>query len=323
MEINVELFGIAFSGLAILCVSVLCMFVFAGVYFDRHGSYWPVKWVSLAALFGYIWFIAGLPYDFATITGVLFSPAFWKPVGYFLLFGLGYSVVEFLLGNYRIARKVGAMWQSFIGSNVSATAPGETSSSYIKFSELVSKRHRDTVAAYDAKIAEALHLMQQLDANKVEKVETAWSSDISYQRGGGKGHPKMAELSPALLALLLELKVSPDRLVRLGDKAYSDNLADTIKEHLERFVNSIRFYTDYIDFTVLTDRDPPTLEPKINRLRLSQSIFAWIILWPFYAVNLVLGDLLARVGDMLADLFAKFGGRFVKAAFSGIFEIKT
>ena len=62
------------------------------------------------------------------------------------------------------------------------------------------------------------------------------------------------------------------------------------------------------------------IEPKIDRLDLSQYIGAWVVFWPFYLVSLILGDLLSELFQSIADFIAERCGRFVRNAFSGVFK---
>lgn len=62
------------------------------------------------------------------------------------------------------------------------------------------------------------------------------------------------------------------------------------------------------------------VEPKINRQQLAESIGVWTLFWPFYAISLVLGDLLTEVFRVIADVLAKLSGRLVRAAFKDVFK---
>ena len=60
--------------------------------------------------------------------------------------------------------------------------------------------------------------------------------------------------------------------------------------------------------------------PRVNRPELAGSVGCWMIFWPFYAVSLIIGDLLYEVARIVADIIAKMSGRFVKMAFKGTFN---
>lgn len=63
------------------------------------------------------------------------------------------------------------------------------------------------------------------------------------------------------------------------------------------------------------------IAPAINRSELSQAIGCWTLLWPGYAVSLVLGDLLREITRKLADGLAFLSGRFVKRTFANTFKV--
>ena len=60
--------------------------------------------------------------------------------------------------------------------------------------------------------------------------------------------------------------------------------------------------------------------PEIDRGELAQSVACWTIFWPFYAVSLIIGDLVYEAARIVADIMAKISGRFVKMAFRGAFK---
>lgn len=62
------------------------------------------------------------------------------------------------------------------------------------------------------------------------------------------------------------------------------------------------------------------IEPKINRQQLAESIGVWTMFWPFYAISLIVGDLLTEVFRVLADMLVGLSGRFVRAAFKDVFK---
>lgn len=60
--------------------------------------------------------------------------------------------------------------------------------------------------------------------------------------------------------------------------------------------------------------------PKVNRIELAESIGCWMIFWPFYAVSLIIGDLVFEIARAVADVIAKLSGRFVRMAFKNVFK---
>lgn len=62
------------------------------------------------------------------------------------------------------------------------------------------------------------------------------------------------------------------------------------------------------------------ITPKINRTELAEHIGCWILFWPFYAVSLIIGDLVMEIARVIADIFAKISGRFVRMSFANVFK---
>jgi hypothetical protein len=299
-----------FNGLAMLCLVVISLFIFAGIWLDRRGTWWAWKWAGTAALFAYVYYISNLPYNFDAVLGVLTSAAFWKPVGTFIGVGLLYTVVEFLAGNYRMARKIAALWQSFLSSRLSLRLPGQQhSSTDLSFLQFADPSYAAKAAAVDADLATTKSLIAKLGKQVY----------VPLAELGGEN----AQASEELAGLITKYGWNYSYVGRLDEGHYVGDYNDQLKERLGDFVGSVRFYADYIDLNIVTSSAPPTLEPSVNKLRLGKSICAWALLWPFYAIHLLLGDLLQHVADALASLFAKFGSRFVKLAFAGVFDMKT
>lgn len=62
------------------------------------------------------------------------------------------------------------------------------------------------------------------------------------------------------------------------------------------------------------------LQPHVDRTHLAEHIGVWILFWPFYAVSLIIGDLVLEIARVLADVFAKISGRFVRMSFANVFK---
>lgn len=66
--------------------------------------------------------------------------------------------------------------------------------------------------------------------------------------------------------------------------------------------------------------DKDLIVPKVDRKELAEAIGCWAIFWPFYAVSLIIGDLLMEVWRTFADFMVYMSGRFVRMAFSDVFK---
>lgn len=89
------------------------------------------------------------------------------------------------------------------------------------------------------------------------------------------------------------------------------------------FVASTQRYSNHvIGVAVNPDAKGPDelIVPKVDRTRLAEFVGVWMIFWPFYAVSLIVGDLLAEVARIVADVFAKISGRFVRMSFANVFK---
>ena len=84
------------------------------------------------------------------------------------------------------------------------------------------------------------------------------------------------------------------------------------------FVGRYSFRNRIIEIKVASDK--VSVEPKVNKVELSEHITAWTFLWPAYAVSLILGDLVVEIFNALADLLVKISGQFVKISFANVFK---
>jgi hypothetical protein len=66
--------------------------------------------------------------------------------------------------------------------------------------------------------------------------------------------------------------------------------------------------------------DKDLIIPKVDRKELAEGIGCWAIFWPFYAVSLIIGDLLMEVWRTFANAIVYFSGRFVRMVFSDVFK---
>jgi len=76
------------------------------------------------------------------------------------------------------------------------------------------------------------------------------------------------------------------------------------------------FYIKNLDF--INEFTKPVIET--NRAALAGWIWTWTVLWPFYAVSLILGDMLKMVFDIIADVFVKFSKYITSYMFKDVFK---
>lgn len=60
--------------------------------------------------------------------------------------------------------------------------------------------------------------------------------------------------------------------------------------------------------------------PRVSRAKLASFIGAWTFFWPFYAISLIIGDLVFEICRIVADVLTNISGRFVRAMFKDVFN---
>lgn len=63
--------------------------------------------------------------------------------------------------------------------------------------------------------------------------------------------------------------------------------------------------------------------PAINKAALAEHIGAWTFLWPFYAMNLVFGNLFIELFRVFGDCIAKLFDKYVRRSFANVFANKN
>lgn len=277
-----------FFGLALLELLFLAVFfvlLIVGVTFDRRGKE-DVKWwvfgIGLMVLAIWQWsnwtFIgdATVPavmngatvVSEATTRVVLWdairSWSFWSPIGYYLLAGLLYSILEFWLDIRRSARFYKAEWQKHL-------------------------------AGYDE-----IPVLDELGNQ---------TPNPDYDK-----NDRFANQSK----MLTRRRPNSEVYEEVKAKGATSGLFNTALKLTSEFVSRYSFRNRIIEIKIGTDKI--SVEPKVNKVELSEHITAWTFLWPAYAVSLILGDLLVEVFNFIADVLAKISGQFVKISFANVFK---
>lgn len=244
---SLSVFGI--FDLVLLILVLGCMSF--GIFLDRRGQ-WGTKWwmlfictLVLGALYYSHWSVAGI---WAAVT----SWEFWKPACYFLIIGVVYSQLEFVINIGRTRRWISGAWQNWLATEVAVKQAGNTG-----MPELV---------AWKKLLAEA------------------------HERGGAFAHFQIVANG------IREFVQSPGRFASIGKPT-----------------------GDVIVRLKVAD-DKLSIDPSIDRAVMSQCLFAWTVLWPLYAINLLFGDLLVELFSGWARLLARMFDGFVKAAFNDVFK---
>jgi len=253
-------------------------------YYNESPKWWILFGGIAAAT---VWFWGET--DFSSIWSAVSSWSFWKPFGIYLIAGLAYSVLEFILSVRKMASLHSKNWNDFIstihreyffidGDNAGAKA----GASYVK------------------KASDGKFYVGSIDLDPVE----------------GRKHVKH-EVREEVICFRDVMK-----------RAQGPNATDEEKEAAALLVRNYSSRDEYRlsdlkkDFLQI-ELNPETMvvEPTVNRSRLASFIGAWTFLWPAYAVSLLLGDFLVEVFRVIGDVFSKLGGRFVRFTFADVFKV--
>lgn len=71
---------------------------------------------------------------------------------------------------------------------------------------------------------------------------------------------------------------------------------------------------------MVSDIDKQTPAPYINKSKLSGFISAWTILWPFYLIVMVLGDVIANIFSWITDIINALSFKMVAKIFESAFK---
>jgi hypothetical protein len=273
-----------FLGLGLLelaFVSAFFLLLIVGVTFDRRGKE-DVKWwvfgLGLLVLAVWQWphwtFIGPVHVD-AVMEGtkevskaadriVLWNAvrdwSFWAPVGYYLLGGLVYSLLEFFLDVRRSARLYAAEWQRHLSGS-------------------------DEV--------------QVLDDEGVPV------PDPNADRFGNR-------------QVLTRRRPNSEVYEEVKAKGATSALFNHALKLTSEFVGRFHFRNRIIEIKVGSDK--VSVEPHVNKIELSEHITAWTLLWPAYAVSLILGDLVVEIFNFITDVLVKISGQFVRISFANVFK---
>lgn len=276
-----------FGFIELIFIGVFFLLMVAGTALDRRYNESPKWWIlgiGLAIAVVYFWGKT----DFTTIWTAVQDWSFWKPLGVYLVAGLAYSVLEFILSVRKMARSHAASWNKFIttvdtryilaeGDNVGSAVEGQW------------------VKEKDGK-----HFIRTSDRGV-------------FGRNG---------------EVELEVKVEKTVYRDVFKKAQAVDATEDDKGLAYKLLNSYLTRDEYRlsdlkkDFVQVELNDAThAVQPVINRARLSAFIGAWTFLWPAYAVSLILGDFVVEVFRVIGDAFSKLGGRFVRLTFADVFKV--
>ena len=286
-----ELFGLfgffgLFGVLELVAMAVLFLFLVIGCTVDRRMDNEAFKWwvvvVGIAVAVWYYW----SPLATAGPSGIwetVTSLSFWTPALVYFGLGLVYCIPEFMMDVRRAAKFYKGEWNTF--KNRTLQLPVfDDAGALIKVTD--KRTDADTLPALLAKVR-----------NAIGKVS--------------KDAPQQEVTVSALLQRAQELKSLG---VETEESYYVFREAERM---LREFRGQYRFRNRIVQLS--TEGLKP--EPEINKVELAEHIAGWTIFWPFYAVALVIGDILAEFWNVVAEFFTTFAGRFVRFSFADVFKL--
>ncbi len=279
-----------FGFIELIFIGVFFLLMVVGAALDRRYNESPKWWIlgiGLAVAVAYFWGKT----DFTTIWTAVQDWSFWKPLGVYLVAGLAYSVLEFILSVRKMSRSHADSWKRFI-STVDLT----------------------------------YRLKEGGDGNYPgEQVDGQW-----VRERDGKHYIRVSERGVFGRNGEVEKEVEVTKVVYrdIFKKAQEVGATDEDKTRAAKLLAAYLHRDEYRlsdlkkDFVqVELNEATQEVQPVVNRARLSAFIGAWTFLWPAYAVSLILGDFVVEVFRVIGDAFSKLGGRFVRMTFADTFKV--
>jgi len=260
-----------------------------GCTFDRHYTESPKWWIFLAALVTLCIWKWNPERPWSETWSMIWSREIWSYVGWYFLIGVVYAVLEFMLDVRRSARFWSKKWREYKAASMQQTERlRETAERKRKEAELRNKKVTDLRNAGDlveAPISSPPDVLGAMTGTQRRESET-----------------------------LEELQAQPDFDYNTASSTYNKAL---VKDFLTR--NGMDSHYRYRIVGVEASKEGG-IEPKVNRQQLAESVGVWIMFWPFYAISLIIGDLVTEIFRFIADMLVQMSGRFVRNAFKDVFK---
>lgn len=107
-------------------------------------------------------------------------------------------------------------------------------------------------------------------------------------------------------------------LVTDGGQSLNQQDKEDAANVLSHFYLSFRPYAKYIELGRGKFGLP---DPRVNKAELACHVGAWMVFWPLYAVSLLLGDVIARVFDIITMMMGNFTNVVTKTLFKDVFKV--
>lgn len=266
----------------LIFIGVFFILMVIGTVLDRRyseGPKWYILGIGLLLVVIYFWNLT----DFSTVWAAVSDWTFWKPFIIYLVAGLAYSVLEFVLTVRKMERAHATDWEAFMNrSYVSLTKDVDGKRIELTDFEIRTITKRDDGTMF---------IRGRLNAPDTQVQQTAMPYREIFRQ---------AATDPS----------DSDRVLRAKEltRSYASHMSGLPPGYGRSFVQ--------VKFSEET-RGPA---PHIDQARLAAHVGAWTFLWPAYAASLLLGDLVYEVFRAVGQLLTKIGGRFLRATFSDTFK---
>lgn len=270
----------------LIFIGIFFVLMVVGAALDRRHVESPKWWIlglSLAVAIAYFWGKV----DFTSVWTAIGDWSFWKPFFTYIAAGLIYSGLEFILSVRKMARLHNESWNRFINTTQTIFILKEGTSHHYPGQQMDGR----FVTYKNGK-----HIIRLSNATGVDDVREVEMRKVAYRE---------------IFKRAAEADATDE------DKSRAAELFRTYLDHSEYRLSD--FKKDFIEIKL--NEATSEVQPVINRARLSSFIGAWTFLWPAYAVSLILGDFVIEAFRFIGETFSKLGGRFVRAAFSGVFKV--
>lgn len=103
----------------------------------------------------------------------------------------------------------------------------------------------------------------------------------------------------------------------IGNDRTKETYVDDLCYFLESFIGNNVSNNALISLTCKKDG---TIEPYMKRADILKAVADWIVLWPLYAVDLVIGRAVVEIANAITAVFISVDKRFMQYVFSDTFK---
>ena len=164
--------GFTLGILELIFFSGFFILMLVGVSLDRRGQEGQ-KWWFLFALIAISVVVFWSDFTFSGAFDFARSAALWVPVSYYLLFGLGYSVLEFILSVRKAAKSYKVSWENYLKNHVATIYSSPRKQ--IKLHELLEKVKLHANATFDP--------YEKLEAEAVTEAIRSYAANAHTREG--------------------------------------------------------------------------------------------------------------------------------------------